>query len=605
MDIVRWVSDLVGGRRRRYRVIRAKAPRLGSTLDVVITAQELADVACLLGERAVVYLAQEVFDGEEPPPRYGAADLALQCAALAPAEVPWPDRVLRPGGMVPPMPNTDAVRAYQVGEPHLIGGLDALYEALVHDPASIECLVPYDTNPVWCLFVPLVTRGHVLGSVQIWWRRRFTARDIQVARELVSPAALSVDAARRHTHERELVLKLQRSLLPCVPRTPAAEIATGYEPASLDAGGASGDWYDAIPVSSLRVVLVVGDVVGHGLDAAVTMGWMRAVVQTLAAQDQPPDELLAHLDERVLRLAEQEQDGDGPTGSTCCVCVFDPVDRTLSIASAGHPPPFLIRPDGTVSTIALEPGPPLGVGGQPFSLTTITVEPDSVIVLYSDGLVEDRTLDIEAGMQLLREQLVGLTPDSELKPISRALMANAPGHWDDVTLLMARVTGVPTEDVIAWNFPVEETAASAARNAVATQLTECWGAPENLVDTARIVVSELVTNAVRYAGGAYMTVRLIRDDDKLIIEVADFSSNAPRPRLAGWFEESGRGLLIIAQVTGHWGVRYRPGGKTIWTELFRGAPAPDPVAAFSSDLEELEGLEDLASDGPDPASSSP
>jgi anti-sigma regulatory factor (Ser/Thr protein kinase) len=236
------------------------------------------------------------------------------------------------------------------------------------------------------------------------------------------------------------------------------------------------------------------------------------------------------------------------------------------MASAGHPPPGLVRPDGTADFIDIDPGPPLGVGGLPFEVTEIDLTPGSVLALYTDGLVEHHHMGDE--MEALRQRLASVrAADGDLQAAaSRLVSVVSPGTLtDDITLLLARVRAVADHDVASWDIPADPSAVADARDLTTAQLA-AWGL-EDLAFTTELMVSELVTNAIRYASTP-IVLRLIRDgrDDVLVCEVSDPSDTQPRLRYAGSTDEGGRGLFLVAQLATRWGSRYNSTGKTIWTE---------------------------------------
>ncbi|WP_236242581.1 SpoIIE family protein phosphatase [Streptomyces sp. CC228A] len=429
------------------------------------------------------------------------------------------------------------------------------------------------------MVVPLVARGLVLGLLSLWRSRRlepFEKDDLRVAEEFASRAAVCIDNARRYTQQHDAALTLQHSLLPHeVPRHPAVEVAHRYLPADA-ASGVGGDWFDVIPLSGLRVALVVGDIVGHGIHAAATMGRLRTAVHTLAHLDLTPDEVLSHLDDLVDRLAaEQEPAGGaeppgGPSpqvvGATCLYAVYDPVSRHCALARAGHPPPAVVPPDGEVRFLDLPAGPPLGLGGLPFESAELTLDEGSVLALYTDGLIQARVRDVDESLGELKEALAG--PARPLEEVCAAVEATLLHDHatdevaDDAALLLARTRVLPAEQVATWRLPLEDTAPAEARSLTASQLAR-WDLAD-MAFTTELIVSELVTNAYRYGGGP-ITLRLIRDRT-LICEVSDTSSTAPHLRRARSTDEGGRGLFLIAQLTERWGTRYGRDGKTIWTE---------------------------------------
>ena len=326
-----------------------------------------------------------------------------------------------------------------------------------------------------------------------------------------------------------------------------------------------GDWFDVLPLSGARVALVVGDVVGHGLHAAATMGRLRTAVHNFSALDLPPDELLGLLDELVARIDQDEaQEGDtaAVTGATCLYAIYDPVSRRCTIARAGHPPPALVRPDGTVEFPDVPAGPPLGLGGLPFEMAELELTEDSRLVLYTDGLVEDRDHDIDEGLEQLRVALTGTgrTPEETCQAVLEARLAGR--QSDDIALIVARTRALGSDMVAEWDVPPGPAAVGQVRSAV-TETLERWGL-EELSFATELMLSELVTNAIRY-GGDPIRVRMLRDRS-LICEVFDASSTSPHLRYAAMTDEGGRGLFLVAQLAERWGTRYLPAGKVIWAE---------------------------------------
>ncbi|MFG2586137.1 SpoIIE family protein phosphatase [Streptomyces malaysiensis] len=498
--------------RRQLDLQRAAAKRIGASLDVTRTAQDLTDVLVpAFGDLAWVLLADAVFDGNEPPKLAGGGQWHVRQTAVASATGAWPAPLLPPGTAAPPMPDSLIMRYVQRGK--TVKG-HRNENPLFHVPELSPLFVP-EQGHSW-VSSPLFARGLVLGVVVVWRTEQpepFDEEDADLLTEIVSRAALSIDNARRYTREHRAVLALQQRLLPpATTDTPAAETAGLYVPAG---GGAeiSGDWYDVIPLPSLRVALVVGDVTGHGLHATATMGRLRTAVQTLADLELDPTELLTHLDDLVQQLAREEAPGS-PVGATCLYAVYNPVTRRCGVASAGHPPPVVVRPDGTIEVIDVSPGPPLGVGGMPFETITVDLEPGSVLALYTDGLIKRDDDDIEDGMRRLTENLASPGHDRALGDIGRRLLADlgdAPPR-DDIACLLVRTRAVPAENTASWQFPADPAAVADARAAAARQLA-AWGL-EELAFTTELVVSELVTNAVRYAGGP-VELRLIRENVRL------------------------------------------------------------------------------------------
>ncbi|MGW4512820.1 amino acid permease [Streptomyces sp. NPDC004393] len=374
------------------------------------------------------------------------------------------------------------------------------------------------------------------------------------------------------TRDHSATLKLQRSLLPrALPPMTGLEAQSRYLPA--DSGsGVGGDWFDVIPLSGTRVALVVGDVLGGGLRAAATMGRLRTGVQVLARLDLAPDELLARLDDLVEQTANEpvtahergrtKAQTDAARGVTCLYAVYDPVSGRCRLAHAGQSLLMVVEPHtGAADCPRLPPGPPLGVAGPPYESTELQLRPGSLLALFSGGLLQTAG-STEAGLA----ELARILGDHRrpLRELSDQVVATLlPGPVDeDATLLLARTRMLDPRQFAQWELPADPAAVGAIRTTVGKQLDE-WGL-EELVFTTELVLSELVTNAIRYVGGP-IQVRLIRDQ-ALICEVSDTGHSAPNLHHAASDDEGGRGLFIIAQMTHRWGTRYTPTGKTIWAE---------------------------------------
>ncbi|MEU4930692.1 SpoIIE family protein phosphatase [Streptomyces yokosukanensis] len=554
--------------RERRRDLRHEASvRIGSSLDVLRTAQDLVDVLVpAFGDLAWASLADPVLEGDEPPKLAGAGSWHMRRVAAA-SVGPWPAGFGPPGIADPPMPDLPVLRRVQRGETVLVSDRASALAMAEDHPGIIPLLIPENGHSA--VSAPLFARGLVLGAVAVWRTERpeaFDQTDADLLSEIASRAALSVDNARRYTREHRAAVALQQRLLPrATTDDPAAETAGLYRPAS---GGADigGDWFDVIPLPSLRVAFVIGDVVGHGLHATATMGRLRTAVQTLAELEMEPDELLTHVDDLVQQLAGEAPHGhQEAVGATCLYAVYDPVTCHCALASAGHLPPVVARPDEAAHVVEVSPGPPLGVGGMPFEVTEIDLPPGSVLALYTNGLVTPDHHDLGAGIRHLTENLGALyRSDRPLDDIGRALLAttgNTPPR-DDIALLLARTRAVPTDNIASWEFPTDPAIVADAREAATRQLA-AWEL-EDVAFTTELMVSELVTNAIRYSRGP-VGLRLIRDKT-LVCEVSDPSNTQPRLRRARTTDEGGRGLFLVAQLAARWGCRYGRSGKTIWAE---------------------------------------
>jgi anti-sigma regulatory factor (Ser/Thr protein kinase) len=324
------------------------------------------------------------------------------------------------------------------------------------------------------------------------------------------------------------------------------------------------------------VALVVGDVVGHGLHAAATMGRLRTAVHNLSGLDMAPAELLALLDELVARMDADEDRDQGVTGATCLYAVYDPSSGRATMARAGHPVPMLVRPDGSVYEPDVPVSPPLGLGGaEPFDAAEFDLAEGSSIVLYTDGLVERRGQDLDVGLGLLRDTLAdhpGLDPEETCRTVLDAVLPTRP--TDDVALLVARTERLPADRIAQWELPSDPAAVATVRSACGRQL-EAWGL-DALACNSELIISELVTNAIRY-GTPPVTVRLLYDR-KLICEVSDGSGTSPHLLRAATTDEGGRGLFLVARLAERWGTRYTRRGKVIWTEQALTARAGRPEA---------------------------
>jgi len=321
-----------------------------------------------------------------------------------------------------------------------------------------------------------------------------------------------------------------------------------------------GDWYESIALPGGRVALVVGDVAGHGVRAAVTMGRLRTAIKTLARLELPPAETLQQLDELMHELGQRE-----PHFATCVYAVFDAVSGTCEVASAGHLPPLLVSPDGGREFLDVAPAPPLGIGSGPIHTRVFKIRDGSLLVLYTDGLVERRTSDIDEGLARLRDTF---GPGSTARPLEELCKATLAGVYadhqrDDIAVLMARLRRLTPDQHVTWKLASELTSARRARMLVRRRLRR-WGLSE-LIPTAELLASELVTNAVRYAQGS-IALRLVREGG-LVCEVLDDSAALPRLRHAGDEDERGRGLQVVSQLAQHWGARRTPSGKVVWCEL--------------------------------------
>ncbi|MFD9356212.1 SpoIIE family protein phosphatase [Streptomyces sp. NPDC060031] len=583
--------------RSRLQLLYDAGVRIGTTLDVVRTAEELSEVAVpRFADFVTVELLEPVLRGEEPSVVSGAYT-EMRRAAMSGIRT---DQPLQPVGdiirfIVPTAPMAAALDA---GRAVLAADLNAAFGWRAQDNEGTRVALDYGLHSL--ISVPLQARGVVLGMANFWRAdtpEAFGEEDLSFAEELATRAAVSIDNARRFTREHAVAVTLQRSLLPRVlPDLSAVDVAFRYLPAKAGVGG---DWFDVIPLPGARVALVVGDVVGHGVHAAATMGRLRTAVHNFSTLDLPPDELLGHLDELINRIDQDESGADpdtgaggpgasesaGVTGATCLYAVYDPVSGRCSMASAGHPGPALVGPDGRVEYPELPVGLPLGVGGMPFEAAELHLPEASRLVLFTDGLLEDRDRDFDTGLEMLSDTLSrpGRSPEQACADVLAALLFPSPS--DDIALLIADTRRLDRGHIAEWDVPADPAAVSRVRGAGAAQLAD-WGLG-NISFTAELILSELITNAIRY-GTAPIRVRLLRDRS-LICEVSDGSSTSPHLRYAATTDEGGRGLFLVAQYAERWGTRYTERGKVIWAELaLTGGEEP------SETVPDLDALEDLA-----------
>ena len=576
--------------RERLKLLYEAGVRIGTTLDVRRTAQELADVAApQFADLVTVDLLDAVLRGWEPT---AGGWRHLRRAAIGGEQRMMPVYPL--GEVITFSARAPQMRTLQEGRSMLEADLRQAHGWREQDPERARKALECGLRSL--VTVPLRARNIALGVANFYRTadsRAFEPEDLTFAEELAVRAAVALDNARRFTREHAMAVALQRSLLPRgQPEQDALEVAWRYLPAEAGVGG---DWFDVIPLPGARVALVMGDVVGHGLHAAATMGRLRTAVHNFSTLDLPVDEVLGNLDDLVVRMDNEENTGDaadghegaGVTGATCLYAVYDPVAGSCTMARAGHPEPVVVRPDGTVTCPAVPASAPLGLGGYPFETAEVSLPEGSQLVLYTDGLVENRTHDIDVGMERLRRALDGSggrTPEETCQAVIDALK---PSHSsDDIALLTARTRMFPPSRVAEWDVPPDPALVPSVRARCRETLLE-WGLEETGFAT-ELIVSELVTNAIRY-GSPPIGVRLLRGRC-LICEVSDSSGTSPRLRRAATTDEGGRGLFLVAQFAQRWGTRYTTRGKVIWAEqaLHDGASAASGLAPVDFLLDQFD-----------------
>ncbi|KDN84206.1 ATP-binding SpoIIE family protein phosphatase [Kitasatospora cheerisanensis] len=534
--------------------------QVGTTLDLDTTARELcrvlvprvADFAC------VDLLDGLLSDGELPADPPDDRTVLRRVARTFNASSPRWSHVLDEGALLAMPRSTPPGLALQENQPVLVPLISADvavdYAASLGGPELEPAVVGRSM-----LVLPLSARGAVLGILKLLRlsdRAPFTRADADTLKEIAARAALSLDNARLHRAESKVATTLQRSMIPSrPPKIPGVQIAHRYMPGDRKAE-VGGDWFDAIQLPGSRVALVVGDVMGHGLHSAAAMGRFRTAMQTLAALDLPPGQLLRHLDNLAHKLGDDHL-------ATCLYAVYDPINRTCELASAGHVPPVLVHPDGRGELLDLPSGAPIGVGGVPFVAKRIDVSDGSMLVMCTDGLVEVRGGDIGEGLAALCGNLIDpkQTPDEACDTVLNTLHSD--DRQDDIALLVARFDGVPPTEVATWQLGVTELEVGRARRLVRDQLA-AWQLTA-LSETVELLVSELVTNAVRVARSE-VQLQLIRVD-KLLVEVSDDNHNLPSLEPADSLSEHGRGLNLVSKLAEKWGTARKAVGKVVYFEM--------------------------------------
>jgi GAF domain-containing protein len=539
-------------------LLRATGAIVGSTLDLHTTARELCSVTVpRFADFASVLIVDQLFSDTEPPKDDRPADTVLvRRVAVAREGLPSAWETALPEGELLTLA-TDAI-VPRLGEPVLVPVVDPSVAPDIALDLGVPALTPL--LPGHSMIVaPLTARGIVLGRACFLrgpGRRPFDARDAATATEIVARGAVHIDNARLHRQESRAAATLQRSMMPTrPPRIPGVRIAHHYMPGDRQAQ-VGGDWFDAIQLPGGRVALIVGDVMGHGLQAAAVMGQFRTAVITMAGLDLPPAQLLRHLDNLAHRLGTEHL-------ATCVYAVYDPIHRTLTLANAGHIPPVLAGSDGRGELLQIPGGAPIGVGGVPFDTVEIPAPDGSWLVLCTDGLVEVRGQGIDAGLAALCANVI--EPQQSPEDVCAQILArlHSEDRRDDVALLVARFEGIAPQDVVRWTLRLDHREVARARELTRRQLGE-WGL-ERLSDTAELLVSELVTNAIR-AASYEVELRLMRVG-KLLVEVSDDNHNLPQLQSAEADDVQGRGLALVSHLSRRWGTSRKAVGKVVWFEL--------------------------------------
>ena len=567
---------------------RRRADALSSAGAALAASLRSADVVDVLLEQIVPASADWAFvhvDSSGPaslrPPgirselhpvasRHADAQLESACAALL---ADWPaDRDL-------PGPGT----AWTTATAQLLTDVDAVLAARATPvPPALRAAIRA-LGVTSAISVPLTARGQTLGALTVCRHggRPYTEEDLGFVGDLGRRGALALENARLYESQRVVALELQRSLLPDqLPNVPGLDVAGRYlaGAAGTEVGG---DWYDVVQLPDGRVTVAVGDVMGRGVHAAAVMGQLRSALRSYAVESLDPAQVLD-------RLAAFTEVMEGEHLVTVLTGRFDPASGRLELSSAGHLPPLRLDRDGTVRLVEIEPGLPLGVpdGGGPgdgvtdgYRNTVVSLPPGSGLVLYTDGLVEDRDVPLGEGLDRLETQMGSVRTSSadELCDLALRVMGRLDSHDDDTAVLALRVPGGSPDSAVPPDEQVHRVAladvgppaAAQARQLLRGALGE--GRLEPLSDVATLLVSELVTNALRHGGGPRELVVDVAAAG-VTVSVSD-SSPAPPLQRDQWspavevLPENGRGLLLVAALADDWGWAQEPLGKRVWFRL--------------------------------------
>ena len=547
----------------RRQMLDGSLARIGDTLDIDDVARELLDALVPHFCNAAGVLLLESLVGDDELPAHGPeGSLPLRRIALRhDRKDPAWEAVFPTGEILRYPAHSPYYQCMETSAPVL--------EATISKSRAGEIAKAWRRKPVAkllsgasMLLLPLIARGTMLGFFACTREegfRRFDAYDTEIGVDFAARAAMFIDNARRYSREHATALTLQRSMLPTGLSYPSSvEVRHRYLPGSklIEVGG---DWYESIALPGGRVALVVGDVAGHGVRAAVTMGRLRTAIHTLAMLELPPADSLQQLDELMHTLGERE-----PHFATCAYAVYDAVNGECEVAVAGHLPPLLVHPDGSNELLDVPPAPPLGIGDGEVESRRFQIEDGSLFVLYTDGLVENKGQDISDGLARLRG-IFG--PGSPTRPLEDLCKATLDGVYsdhqrDDIAVLIARLRRLSEDSYASWTLAPKLTSVREARSVLAEPMKR-WGL-EDMIPTTELLVSELVTNAVRYSRGE-VTLRLV-NEKALVCEVLDNSGALPRLRQASGQDENGRGLQVVRQLAHRWGARRTATGKVVWCQ---------------------------------------
>lgn len=549
---------------KNFALLANVSESLSASLDTRQIAERLVSLVTQgLADWACVHLVNEPGDMELAALRHEAPatqELLLEILTSFPVhqnDANGPGRVMR------------------TGKPELIPSIpDELLQANAKSPEHLALIrkLPLKT----ALVMPLAARGHILGTLTLVREtgEPFAHTEFGLCEEIARRAGMALDNASLYERERLAAITLQRSLLPqALPTLSGAVCAARYVPGAVGTE-VGGDWYDVIPLTDDTAVYVVGDVMGRGVSAAAIMGQLRSAVRAYSLDGHSPAEIIQRVDRMVNTL-------DDPPITTCVVARYNGQTRALEIATAGHLPPILVHPSGASEVIDLDPGLPLGVGGAVFTGRTLSLGEGSSLLLFTDGLVENPNQTVDEGFaKLTKAATSAVKDDSTVEQIADAVlkhMRRADEQDDDDTALLILSVVKPGSEEPAiqreeeFLLPAQSTAPGAAREKLALVLRN-WRLDE-ILDTATLLVSELVTNAVRHAGSS---VRITVTVEGARVRTSVWDQNlAPLPAPAALgstdviedLAEGGRGLYLVQEMADNWGADTTADGKCVWFEL--------------------------------------
>jgi anti-sigma regulatory factor (Ser/Thr protein kinase) len=387
---------------------------------------------------------------------------------------------------------------------------------------------------------------------------------LYAAAELVAQAT---ERARRFEAQHGTAQLLQRSMLPeHLPELDRFRIAARYD-VGVDGNAAGGDFYDAFELSDRRLAMVLGDVAGHDVRAAAVMGQVRAALRALALTDPAPETVLAGLDRLVGSLGAESRNEE--IFVTVVYGVLDPADGTITLASAGHPPPVLRRakPPGGPATAELAqvpPGAPLGLGGR-WRTAKLHLAPGDSILMFSDGVVERRDRPLSDGLADLvaAAAAAGSGDPRNLCALATAAVA---GRTDDDVAVLAVERAVALSRSATMRVAAEPTGPSRVRQWMTSRLRE-WAVPEPVIGAAILCTSELTTNALLHAGTPAQ-VHIDLSAERLLVSVADTGTRGSVTRArTDALSSRGRGLGLIEELSDAWGTDPSVRGSTVWFEM--------------------------------------